>query len=268
MPQFRARVGQADVAIQFTDVGDGPAILLVHGFPLDGRIWDDVVPILAGNYRLIVPDLPGFGRSAIEPNTFTMELLAASLDRLMDSLSLDTAVCVGLSMGGYVIQTLARQFPQRVRGLSLVDTRANADDDAGRAARDKMIELVRAQGTSGVVEQMLPKMLAPQTQASAPIIVARLKGLMLDQSPLTIAAACAAMRDRRDFNGALATLACPLQIIVGEADAIAPLSVATAMHDATKGSRLDVIEGAGHMAPIERAERVASVLRSFVDEIQ
>lgn len=244
----------------YIDTGSGPPIVLVHGFPLDGRIWDDVVPLLAKTHRVIVPDLRGFGRSA-PTATMSMESLAGELVELLGRIEVDRAAFAGLSMGGYVIQALVRGWPDRVERLVFVDTRANADDEAGRAGRDKMIALVREKGTVGIVDQMLPKMLHPDAYAQRPQVVERQRSIMMDCPPKTIEQACAAMRDRRDFTGELARLPCPLTIIVGEKDAIAPVEVARAMHAAAgPKSKLHVIPGAGHMAPLEQPEATAAVI--------
>lgn len=269
MPELSLTVSGAPATLAYSDVGHGPPLVLVHGFPLDGRIWDDVVPLLLErSIRVIVPDLPGFGRSKLEASAFTMQSMADSLVALLDALKLDTAVFAGLSMGGYILQALVRISPDRGAGLSFVDTKASADDEKGKAGRDAMIALAHEQGTPAIVEQMLPKMVGPRTKEGAEIVVARLKSIMLDQPPATLAAACAAMRDRADFTAHLSSLPCPLQILAGEADAIAPLEVQRAMHAAAPGSRLDLVPDAGHMAPIERPAEVARLLADFAGGIR
>lgn len=249
--------------LHYLDAGGGEPIVLVHGFPLDGQVWERVAPLLANRHRVITPDLPGFGKS-FATGPFTMESLADAMVELLDQLKIDRAAFAGLSMGGYVLQALMRSHPERVSKLILVDTRANADDEKGRSGRDVMITLVKEKGTIGVVDQMLPKMLAPATFAAQPDVVARQREIMLACPPGTIANACAAMRARADFTPLLATLPCPLQVIVGESDAIAPPEVARAMAGAAKGSRLDVIEAAGHMAPMEQPKLVAEAIEAFV----
>jgi pimeloyl-ACP methyl ester carboxylesterase len=109
LPNARGRL-RGNVA--FTDAGTGHPIVLVHGFPLDARVWDDIVPLLVERHRVIVPDLPGFGRSTIASSSFTMDSLAASLLALLDSLKIGRALFAGLSMGGYVIQSLVRRRPR------------------------------------------------------------------------------------------------------------------------------------------------------------
>lgn len=250
-------------SIHYTDTGTGTPVILLHGYPLDGRVWGDVGAMLASRFRVVVPDLPGFGKSKRNVS-FTMDSLGKSVFELADALKLDRFVVAGLSMGGYVAQAMYRASPNRLLGMSFVDSRANADDDAGQAARNKMIELIDAQGTPGVVESMLPKMLHPDAYTLDPAVVERLREVMLGQDPKTLRNACEAMRDRPAFFDALPALSCPLQVIVGNGDVIAPVDVAKQIVDLAPGARLDVIKAAGHLSPLEQPAAVAEVLEAFV----
>ncbi len=261
-------------SVHYTEMGTGTPVFLVHGFPLDSRIWGDAGAMLASSFRVVVPDLPGFGKSTLnvpaskQNVSFSMESLAGSLLELADALRIDRFVLAGLSMGGYVAQALYRNAPERLLGLCFVDTRANADDDTGKAARNKMIELIDRQGSPGVVESMLSKMLHPGAYLLDPALVERLRDIMLAQPPGTLRSACAAMRDRPAFFEALPTLSCPLQVIVGSGDAIAPVEVAKKIVELTPGARLDVIEGAGHLSSLERPAEVAEAIEAFVRSIE
>lgn len=261
MPELTTSAG----TMYYTDAGDraAPTVILVHGFPLDGRVWGDVAAMLAGRFRVLVPDLPGFGQS-LARGPFTMETLAGSLIALADHLQVDRFAAAGLSMGGYVLQGVVRLAPQRLSALSLVDTRANADDEKGRAGRDAMAKLARDTGAGAVAEKMMPNMLHGAAYAEDPALVDRLRDMMLDQPGETLALASEAMRDRPAFFDALATLSCPLQVIVGDDDRIAPPDVAKEIASKAKGARLDVIKKAGHMAPLERPEAVAEALEAFL----
>lgn len=253
--------------MHYTDTGKGTPVFLLHGYPLDGRVWGDVGAILASGARVIVPDLPGFGSSK-RNGPFTMESLAQAVFDLADGLKIDRLVVAGLSMGGYIVQSMVRVAPRRLAGISFVDTRANADDEAGKAARNKMIALLDEQGTPGVVESMLPKMLHPDAYKLDPALVERLRELMSAQDAATLKEACIAMRDRSAFFDALPTLSCPLQVIVGDRDAIAPVDVARQMVELAPGARLDVIDGAGHMSPLEKPAEVAESLETFVRSLK
>ncbi len=247
-----------DVEIAYNDRGVGPALVLLHGFPLDSSVWDDAADFLEGKFRVITPDLRGFGRSA-DRKAFTIESLADDVHRFISAVDAVPCILGGLSMGGYVALAFAKKYPGDLKGLALIDTKAAADSPEAKEGRQKMIDLVRASGSSAIADQMFPKMIA---QASAGAAAAKkLRSIMEACPALTIEHALAAMRDREDFTALLPKLEIPLLIVVGEQDAIASPEIARAMHKSAPRSRLLIIRGAGHMAPIEQPQAFADAIR-------
>jgi pimeloyl-ACP methyl ester carboxylesterase len=253
--------------VVYDDLGHGAPLMLVHGFPLDGRVWRDVAELMARRYRVIVPDLPGFGRSSTAA-AFTIDSLGDALLALADHLQLGRFSLAGLSMGGYVALGMVRRHPSRLASLILVDSRANADDDAGRLARDRMADTAQRQGTPAIVEQMLPRMLHPDAYASWPDVVDRVRSIMQDCPATTIAYACRAMRDRADCLPLLPQLPCPLGIICGDGDAITPPALARDLAQRRPGTRVRIIERAGHMAPVEQPEAVVEAMQQMLSEVR
>lgn len=237
---------------------DDVPLVLLHGFPMDGRVWDDVAAITSGHWRTLRPDFPGFGKSPAAP--FTIDTLADDLRELLARLDALPAVVAGLSMGGYVALALARRHPRDLAGLALVDSRANADDATGQRKRDQMIKLAGRGGAAAVVEHMHPNMLAEATYSERPDIALRLRQIMLDTPAETIALASAAMRDRPDQQELLGQIDIPVAVIVGALDAITPPSVSEQMAQSIRGAELSVIPDAGHLSPIERPREVAAAL--------
>jgi 3-oxoadipate enol-lactonase len=245
---------------------DAPAVLLVHGFPLDSRMWRSQTEELSRSHRVVTPDLRGFGQSH-SSDAFTLESLADDLHALIQTLRLGPVVLGGLSMGGYTALAYVRKYPGTLRGLMLVDTRAEADTPEAKDNRGKMIELVRAQGAKAVAAKMLEKLVAPDTLAQNPHVVAELRSIMEACRALTIEHALTAMRDRPDRVGELGAIAMPTLILVGELDAITPPPAAQVMHRTIPRSKYLVIPGAGHMAPMERAQQVNDAMAQFLTEI-
>ena len=255
------------VQLHYTDQGSGGAVLLVHGFPLDSRMWDAQLPALASSgRRVIAPDLRGFGRSRSD-SPFTLESLADDLHALAEALDAIPFILAGLSMGGYVALAYAKKYPGDLRGLVLIDTKAEADTPEGKEGRGKMIELVRKDGSKAVAEQMMPKMLARDAAEQRPQTAQALRLMMEACPPKTIEHALAAMRDRPDRSGELSAIKVPTLVIVGESDAITPQGVAESMAGKVPGARLEVIRGAGHMSPMEQPEQVNRTLRAFLERI-
>jgi 3-oxoadipate enol-lactonase len=246
--------------------GGGGAIVLLHGFPLDSRMWESQLEALSDRYRVIAPDLRGFGKStSSEP--FSMQSLADDVHALLKELGATPCVLGGFSMGGYVALAYAKKYPSDLRGLALIDTRAEGDTNDGRENRNKMIQLAREKGASGVAEQMLPKMLAEATKQKKPEVVSNARSIMDSQPPLAIEHALAAMRDRPDVTKDLPSIAVPTLIVVGEQDAITPLGVAESMNKAIRNPTQTVIRAAGHLSPIEQPEDVTTALRRFAETV-
>ena len=244
--------------------GEGPAILFVHGYPLDRTIWREQIDALDG-YRRIAPDLRGMGQSDAPDLGYGMELYAADLAALLDALGVDDVVLCGLSMGGYIAFEFVRQWRSRVRGLVLMDTRAEADSPEVRRARDAAAATAREQGTSAVSDAMLPKMLAPSTLTDRPDVVERVRTTMAATPVSGLVGALGAMRDRVGSEPLLATLAgIPTLVIVGAADILTPPDQARAMAEAIPGAQLAVIPGAGHLPPVEQPAATSQSLREFL----
>ncbi len=158
--------------LYYHESGKGLPLVLLHGFPLDHRVWQAQVHDLASVARVITPDLRGVGKS-LNNSTFTLQGLAEDLYVLLSQIHALPCVLGGLSMGGYVALAYQRQYASTLRGLILIDTRAAADDPETRAGRDLMIELARAGGSSAVAEKMMPRLIAPTTAESNPAVASR-----------------------------------------------------------------------------------------------
>lgn len=240
----------------FEELGQGTPIVLVHGYPLDGRVWQDVGRILSKSCRVIVPDLRGFGQSG-HVQQLSMAQMAQDLVGLLDNLNIPACAFAGLSMGGYVLQKLTQIAPARISRLILVDTRANADAEDARKKREAMAAMVLEKGSSSVADAMMGNMMSPD---HSPVVEKRLRDIMESQRPATLAAACLAMRDREEFLSRIPNLPMPLDVLVGDQDVISPLDVAKEMVSQSKHAQLHIIRGAGHMSPIEKPEEVSAAL--------
>ncbi|HEX5245150.1 MAG TPA: alpha/beta fold hydrolase [Tepidisphaeraceae bacterium] len=254
------------VSFSFDDRGSGIPLVLLHGFPLDRRMWAEQASDASLRGRLIVIDLPGFGQSQ-PPVSFTIPSLARGIRELVAQLDALPCVLTGLSMGGYVALNFAHEFQADLRGLILVDTRAEADTAQGKENRQKMIEIVRAKGSSAIAEQMQPKLLSPDTLAHRPHQVRALRQMMETVPAQTIEHALSAMRDRPDMTDALASIAVPTLILVGDADAITPPDVAQSMQKKMPDAELVIVQGAGHMSPLEQPAQVNRAMRNFLARI-
>lgn len=246
------------VRLDFEEHGAGDPLLLIHGFPLDRRIWEAVVPVLAGRCRVIVPDLRGFGRSAGagEPAT-GMEDYARDLFELADRLGLDRFAAAGHSMGGYVLLAMHRLAPERLARMAFVTSRAGADDDAGKRNREAVALRVEREGPAFLAEAMAGKVLAPNPRED---VLARVKEIICSQPADGVAAASRAMAGRPDAREQLGLIQVPSLVLAGREDRIVPVEEAEAMARALSQGRLVVLEGAGHLPMLEQPEATARAL--------
>ena len=251
--------------LHYEESGSGTPLVLLHGFPLDARVWEKQRSALADSFRVITPDLRGFGKSA-SADAFSLAELADDVHALLADLGALPAVVGGLSMGGYVTLEYAKKHPADLKGLLLIDTKAEADTAEGKEGRNKMIELVRSKGSPAVAEAMMPKLIAPDA-TSRPALVRELRSIMEACPSLTIEHALAAMRDRNDHAANLPSIAVPSLILVGEADAITPPKAAAAMKDGIPKSQMVTIKGSGHMTPMEQPEQVNRAIRDFASKL-
>lgn len=257
-----------DGGLATIDRGDGMPVLLVHGFPLDHTMWDRQIEALARNYRVIAPDLRGFGRSSAGGEMTTMEQFADDLAAILDALNVEVPVVLcGLSMGGYIAFQFWRRHSARLRALALCDTRAIADTAEGAAARLTMAERVLRDGPGFVADMMLPKLFTVESRTPERDYLESTRRVILSTDPRGIAAAARGMAQRPDFTGRLGHISVPTLVLVGSEDALSAPEEMRAIAAAIPGSRFIEIAGAGHMSPLEKPDEVTEALAEFLNAV-
>ena len=255
-----------NINMAYTDTGVGRPVVLIHGYPFNRSLWSEQIPALSNAYRIIAPDLRGFGDSDASDDTSTMNRLAADVAALMDHLEIARATICGLSMGGYVALAFYKQFPSRVRALVLADTRAQADTEEGKQTRVQQAEKALSEGMAGIADAMLPKLLTPETVSKRPEIVKFVRDMMLQTKPEGAAAALRGMAEREDQTELLPKITVPALILVGAEDAITPVADSEKMHQAIDNSRLVVLDHAGHVSNLERAQQFNDAVLHFLSQ--
>lgn len=249
--------------LEVREVGAGPTVILVHGYPLDGAMWSSVARRLSDRFRILKPDLPGHGENPV-PSDGSIGGYADFIEALVAAAGTPVGMA-GFSMGGYVSLALMRRRPNGVRALALVDTRARADDPATKLARDQSIATLRGQGVGPIADGILPKLLSPEA-ANKKDLVERVRRVILRQNADTLASDLAAMRDRDDSTDLLPEIDVPTLVLAGGADVISPPEEARAIAAAIPAGRFIEIPGAGHLTPMESPTTVAGALGDFFTE--
>ncbi len=259
-PDLRARDG--------IDLGRGPCWLLLHPYPLDHRTWTPLARRLAERFRVVAPDLPGFGAGRGRdvpwpPVGLPVGFLARRVAAWLRDRGIRPAVVGGLSMGGYVALALAEGWPDLVPALVLAGTRARADADEERAARLRAIEELAAAGAGAgdlLVRTMVPRLLAPDAPRE---LRDRVAEWIRDTAPATARAALLGMAYRPDRRPVLAGFPGPVLALCGEDDTLTPPGEHEAMITLARRGRLVRVAGAGHLAPLERPDDVAAGLEDW-----
>lgn len=250
------------------DRGTGRPVLLVHGFPLDHSMWSEQIELLASQYRVIAPDLPGFGRSPAADEQMTPAAFADLLAQLLDALRIDEPIVFcGLSMGGYIALQFAERHAARLRGLVLCNTKAAADTPEAKANRLVQVEQVLRDGPSQLAETMVPRLLAPATAKERPELLAQLQRVANSNSRDGIAAALRGMAARTDMTAKLSTIACPTLVVAGEDDAFSPPAEMRKLAEAIAAARFVEIPRCGHLAPLENPAATNEALLAFLGNL-
>jgi 3-oxoadipate enol-lactonase len=222
-------------------------LLLVHAFPLDARMWEPQLGTFTGVVPVVAPHLPGFGGSPGAGDVMTMDAAARRCLEALDEAGVDRAVVCGLSMGGYVTFALLALAPERVLGLVLANTKAEADAPEGAAARRALAERLGAEGNGFLVDSPPPLL----SERPDPALAERVRSLIADQSPAAIASAALGMAERPDRTGILGSIGVPTLVVTSDGDRLIPAAVTAPMAEAIPGAELLAIEGAGHLSNLE-----------------
>jgi 3-oxoadipate enol-lactonase len=230
-------------------------VVLLHAFPLSSAMWQPQIEALGQQYRIVTPDLRGFGSRAGETGSI------AEMADDVAGLIAEPVVLGGLSMGGYVALAFARKYPEKLRALILADTKAEADDATGKANRDKMIAFAETHTARDVIDSVMPKM------AIQPHAIEQIRAIASAQPIAGIVNAVRAMRDRPDSTDLLPAIRVPTLVLVGSADALTPPPLAQALAGRIAGARLEVIPGAGHISNLENPAAFNRAVQSFLASV-
>ncbi len=260
------RYTRQGVSIEYDDIGNGIPLLLIHAFPLDRTMWRAQIAGLSSLYRVIAPDLRGFGQSSeTDGESVTMDQYAADLKALLDSLNIKHAVIGGLSLGGYVALAFYAQYADRVKGLFLANTRATADTEEAKQTRLTNAQRISETGPRFLIDAMAPQMLGTTAKTEIEITV---RSIMLRQRGPGMMSALRGMAARPDRTSLLRFATTPIMIVTGSADQLISPAESEAMHALCPNSRLVNIPDAGHLSNLDKADAFNHVVREFYKQVE
>lgn len=259
-------------ALFFEDLGPraGVPVILIHGHPFNHSMWaPQTAALTAAGYRVITPDLRGYGKSPVEPGKILLADFADDLVDLLDRLGVEQAVVGGVSMGGQIAMEMRLRHPGKVRALVLSDSSAPPETQDGKTFRRNLAERLLAEGMKPYTDEVIDKMLAPYNVTGMPEAAARVTAMMYATDPEGAAAALRGRAERPDYAPVLAALPAevPCLIVVGRDDVYTPVAEAESLHALVPHSVLTVIERAGHLPGVEQPEAFNRALLEFLADI-
>lgn len=251
--------------LTFDDAGRGPAVLLLHSSVADRRMWRGQFDAIAADHRVIAPDLPGHGESALAPGPLN---LTAELVGLLDALDVDRATVVGSSFGGSVALHLAHAAPRRVAGLVLLcsaydGVERTKDVEEFGAEETRLLE---AGDVPGAVELNVRTWLGPDADDEARDLVR-----VMQRRAFEVQLAADSLPDPpyyTDEEPDLAALDLPARIVHGSHDLDMFADIAAHLTATIRGARSVELDWAGHLPALERPAETAELLRTFIDELE
>ncbi len=245
------------------------ALVLLHAFPIGANLWEPQMRSIPAGWRLITPDLRGFGGSTEVESASALSIAdyADDVVALLQELGVKRAVIGGCSMGGYAALALYRSTPHIFDGIILANTRAGADSPESRANRRNMLALVDREGPSGVARDMMPKLLGRTTHETNTTAEATVRRLIKQQSPTAIRHAIDRMMHRPDSTPLLAQVSVPALVITGAEDEMIPVEESRRIASGITGAKLVIVPGAGHLANLEQPEAFNDAMKEFLSAL-
>jgi len=254
--------------LTYDDAGQGTPVVLIHGFPLCRKMWRPQIPALvAAGFRIITPDLRGYGETPTDSGPASMESYADDLIDLLDELNIEQAIFGGMSMGGYILLNLVERYPQRIKAVMYLVTRAAEDDPAAKERRQNLASEALTNGPQKIADTFEGVLFGSDTGQMRPELVTEVRQWMLATPPEGMAAGLLAMRARKDSINLLPGFDQPSLVIGAEQDLAVPLEHSEVLAKGLPRATLKIVQGAGHMANLEMPEIFNRYLLDFLTNL-
>ena len=248
--------------INYSSVGKGTAIVLLHGFLESKSMWEPFIPTLSIKHQVVTLDLLGHGKTGCLGSVHSMEEMADAVKAVLLNLKIDQSVLIGHSMGGYVAMAFAEKHPNEVIGLCLMNSTAQADSREKMINRDRAIVAVNKNKNS-FVRISITNLFRPKNRTIFSDELKQVKDQALQISIEGIVAALAGMKIRKDRIKLLRSLTCKKMMIIGKRD---PVLDYVSLIEQTKNNDINVVEFAdGHMSHIENKEDFLTTIMHFIE---
>lgn len=250
--------------LNFFEKGEGRPVILIHGFCETSQMWDHFSDSLAKDFRIICPDLPGFGKSPIDSDQISLKNVAQKLVPWMDQENIQNPIVIGHSLGGYIALALLAEMREKIKGIGLFHSTVYGDDEEKQEMRNKTISFLKKHGVDKFVTTFVPALFPPfrkvelETQINLAVSQAK------ESSLNGLIAFSKAMRDRKDATGILQKFQGKKLFIAGVLDEFVKIKSSRAQQNLF--TTYHEFAETGHMGMIERKEETLEIVRQFCFE--
>jgi pimeloyl-ACP methyl ester carboxylesterase len=255
---------EKDLSLFYRIFGNGEPVVLIHGFGEHSAIWGGLTGELSKDYKLIIPDLTGSGRSTGNLETLSMDTMAEHINEILKKENIDKCYIIGHSMGGYITLAFAEKYAYKLKGLGLFHSTVFADSDEKKAGRLKNIEFIRKHGSAKFLEQATPNLFSEYTKQNHPGLIEETINLYSNFSAIALIAYTQAMKDRPDRSEVLKKFQNPVLLIIGEFDTAIPIEQSLKMCKIADFAYIYIGARSGHMGMLEEPEFCLKAIRDFL----
>ena len=255
--------------LAFETFGDPakPAVVFIHGFPFNKKMWQPQIDALKNDYHVIIYDVRGHGESEVGDGQYTIELFVDDLIGLLDYIQLKTVVLVGLSMGGYIALRAMERHPERIRALVLCDTKSEPDANENKIRRAQQMQSIKEKGLKPFTEGFLKAVFYEKTFQTNVLAVEIIRNIILSNSVAGISGALLALAARTDTTSSLANIKVPTLVLVGDHDPLTPYASSRTLKEHIRNSELHIIPDAAHMSNLENVDEFNKHLLAFLKKV-
>ncbi len=245
--------------IAFHEAGSGNVVMLIHGFPMSAAVWRGITGKLSESFRVITPDLPGFGDSPLPSGPFGVDDVAAMLLQKADALGINKMVAIGHSLGGYVTLAMVNRDPDRFAGFGLLHSTALPDTEEKKAGRNKAIKFIGTHGAEAYGSNFATTLFADTKHPDVPFV----RELNIRANAETLVGYLRAMRDRPDRTDVLRSFPRPILFVAGEEDPLIPPADLRRQAELASRAVFYELEHQAHMALVEDVPATSSLVYDF-----
>ena len=247
----------------FKEKGIGPPLVFIHGFCETHEIWNDFVDRFTTDFRVLTPDLPGFGKSEMLPTPFTIDDVGNTVARWLMDLQISSALIIGHSLGGYVTLSLTALHPELVLSFGLFHSTVFADSEEKRENRNRIIQFVQKNGVQPYIDTFVPGLFFDKSSPALQTV----HDIASQTELQPLIGYLQAMRDRPDRSGLLLNNGNPKILIAGMEDTWVPIQIYREMAKMAQNSNLFEMKDTAHMGFFEAKNECQMVTKRFAHEI-